>query len=150
MIKYRLAASFIALLLLLSSCGKPGKAVISGRAMSDGAPAAGAEVNVYVSAEKSNIPPAATMKTEPDGRFRAELSPGTYYVIIKVTPTDGSPPYVSKFPADPVTLGVKPVDVGDMPLASGSGRKKAAHGAGVKGIVMRSGKPVVGAMVYLY
>jgi len=146
----RSTAFTLALLLLAAaSCDSRSAAVLKGRAVVDGRPAPGATVSIYDVPEKSAAPPVKTALTGRDGTFSAELSPGTYYVAVRLNPAGGGPALLSKMPPDPVVVGPGASDAGDMSLSQVSG-EAAARGMGVRGRVVDDGRPVAGALVYLY
>jgi len=150
MTKGFIIAALVFALALASSCDGQGKGGISGTAAVKGASAEGAEVNVYDVPEKSSRPPVATVYAGKDGRFNTPLKPGTYYVAVKLNSPSGGPPFLSKVPPDPVVVGTGMVDLGEMALNQEYGKDKPPPGAGVKGIVVKDGTPVTGAVVYLY
>jgi len=144
--------SVLFLLAVTSACGdggvQPGTG-ITGGAEYAGAPASGAEINVYDVPERSGVPAVGTTAADGDGRFTVALAPGTYYVVARLN-RSGAPPYLSKLPPDPVVVTDGFADAGVLTLAQESGEEPPPPDTGISGSVMTEGGPVAGAVVYLY
>jgi hypothetical protein len=128
---------------------------VEGRALLEGAPAPGAEVQAFVSAgaERTGTP-FLTRTAGDDGSFSLSLPPGNYFLVARKTVRrDGRErTYKGEFAGNPVTVR----DGGSargivVPLAEMSSRGfTPREGTGVTGIVVAGGKPVRDAYVYAY
>lgn len=128
---------------------------VEGRALLEGAPAPGAEVQAFVKAgaERTGTP-FLTGTARNDGSFSLTLPPGNYFIVVRKTlPRDGRERmYKGEFAGNPVTVR----DGGSVhgivvPLAEmSSGGFTPREGTGVTGIVVAGGKPVRDAYVYAY
>ena len=133
----------------------PRQGTVEGRALLDGAPVQGAEVQAYVKAgeERSGVP-FLTGATGGDGSFSLALPPGSYYLVVrKSLRVDGRErTYKGEYPGNPVTVrGGEPAAGVVVPLAEmSSGGFAPREGTGVTGAVSAAGRPLPGAYVYAY
>jgi hypothetical protein len=139
-------------LLALLCCLLPSAAwaaVIEGRVVQGEEPLAGMRVGAYHSLDSSAEPLALSAPSAPDGRFRLELPPGRYALFAR----DGERGVFAFCGRNPVTVGAEPVWAGLQAVSEGSfsyGPSADAQGAAVEGAVLFEGKPLEGAVVYLY
>jgi hypothetical protein len=128
---------------------------VEGRALVEGAPAPGAEVQVFVKAgaERTGTP-FLTGTARDDGTFSIVLPPGDYFIVARKTVRrDGRErTYKGEFAGNPVTVRGGGSAHGILvPLAEmSSGGFTPREGTGVSGIVVAGGKPVRDAFVYAY
>ncbi len=142
------------LLGLAAGCS-PKSGTLEGSAAIGNGPAGGAEIRFFTKpgAERTGVP-FAVAAAGADGSFRAELPPGTYYVIGRKTVLEGGRErvYKGEYPRNPVLLGAGNVVTGirfglfDMSAPGFLPRE----GTGVSGTVVSGGRPARGVFVYAY
>lgn len=141
-------------ILLASGCG-PGAGTVEGSATVAGSRSAGAEIQFFLRAgEERSGTPFAVKAAGDDGAFRAELPPGSYYVVARVTAREGGRErvYKGEYPGNPVVLAagktVRGIDIAMQEMSSGGFIPR--EGTGVRGIVLSGRKPARDAYVYAY
>lgn len=151
----RAATLALSVAVLLSAGCQARQGTVEGRASIDGAPAAGAEIQVFVKAgvERSGTPFLATTAMD-DGSFALSLPPGNYFLVARKTVRrDGRErTYKGEHAGNPVVVrgggATRGIDVPLVEMASGGFTPRA--GTGVTGTVLAGGKPVSGVYVYAY
>jgi len=144
----------VSVLLLAASCS-PRQGTVEGVASIDHAPAAGAEVQAFVTAgaERSGTP-FLTGAVREDGSFSLPLPPGGYFLVARRTVrTDGRErAYKAEYSGNPVRVAggetVKGISISLVEMSSGAFTPR--EGTGVTGTVVLGGKPAKGAYVYAY
>nr|NIS40269.1 hypothetical protein [Desulfuromonadales bacterium] len=146
---------FFGLILLLSACTKEQASVLEGRLMHDGEPLAGAQLEVYLKAEKDRSTlPFTTVVTGEDGRYSVQLPEGRYFLIgKKKVQIDGrARMLMAECPTNPVEAGGGATDVPSFSLqvmGDGGGLVSEPDTA-VTGRLVHDDKPLPGGWVYVY
>ncbi len=148
------AGAAAALSCALLGCGRP-SGTVEGTAAIEGAPAAGAEIQVFLKAgaERSGEP-FASGSAGGDGAYRLTLPPGSYHVVARKTVGDTGRAriYKGEFPGNPVVVnrGGRLAGI-DVPLVEmSSGGFAPRPGTGVTGRVSSGGEAARDIWVYAY
>lgn len=143
-------------ILLLGACTSSQESGLAGELLFQGRPLAGAQVEVYLKGEKDRSTlPFTVSVTDADGRYRAVLPAGRYFLIGKKR-EDGEGGHtrmlMAECPANPleVTAGMKTVPAFSLREMGRDGELVAEPGTGVAGRLTAGGQPVAQAYVYIY
>lgn len=148
------ALACAALLFAAAGCS-PKTGTVEGTAAIGATAAGGAEIRFFTKAGAERTgSPFAVAAADNAGAFRAELPPGSYYVIGRKSVFDGARErvYKGEYPRNPVAVGagsaVTGIRIGLFDM-SASGFIPL-EGTGVAGTVLSGGKPARDAFVYAY
>lgn len=154
--RFLFSIALILLLVLSSACTPDGEGGLQGQLLFQDRPLAGAQVEVYLKADKDrSVQPFAVGSTDDQGRYLVSLPQGDYFVIGKKrdTTSDGrSRMLMAESPGNPhqVVAGLTAVASFNLREMGRQGGLVADAGTGLSGQVTHAGEPVARAYVYLY
>lgn len=136
-------------LLLLLIAQPVAAAQVSGKTAVNTKGVAGVQVLAYpLSATHLTGTPAATSApTKADGQFRLELPPGDYYFLAK---GEGLFAYYGRNPVGVPAEGLKEMNLGLVPQSLPVPEQTSQVTTGLIGRATADGKPLAGALVYVY
>ena len=142
-------------LLVLTGCQRSGDSGLSGTILFGDRPLAGAQVEVYLKAEKDRSTlPFSVASTDGEGHFRLSLPAGLYYLIAKKREDSGGHPrmLMAECPANPLEIeaGVRAVPAFSVREMGRDGALVPDPGTAVRGRVTAGGEGVSRAYVYVY
>ncbi len=145
-----------AALIALPGCSPEGEMGLEGTLLFQDKPLPGAQVEVYLKAEKDrSVQPFAVATTDDDGRYRLVLPEGRYFVIGKKRESmdDGrTRMLMAESPANPLSVAdeILPVASFNLREMGREGLMGADSRTGISGRVTFHGEPVHRAYVYVY
>lgn len=142
-------------LVLLAGCQQQTESGLTGTILFNDKPLAGAQVEVYLKAEKDRSTlPFSEAGTDGDGHFQVSLPVGHYYLIAKKREQSGGHPrmLMAECPANPleVTGGMRELPAFSVREMGRDGALVPDPGTAVRGRVTAAGKGVPRAYVYVY
>jgi len=138
------------LIFLLLFASSASAAMIEGRIVADDAPVSGLRVALYRSLDFDHDPLFISEKSDPDGYFQVEVSPGAYALFARDEKRrlfafcGRNPVQVGK--KETVWAGLQAVSLHDVVTAPYDDEYSAA----IEGVVLFNGQPLTGAYVSLY
>lgn len=142
--------------LLLAACTPSGESGLSGTLLFADQPLSGAQVEIYLKAEKDrSTQPFAVTTTDNRGRFQLTLPSGNYFLIGKLRHYDQSGRtrmLMAECPANPLTVtdGLREIAPFSLREMGRDGQLVADPDTGVSGRVTLAGKALKNAYVYVY
>ena len=136
-------------ILLLALPGAASAASVSGKLTAAGAPAAGVRLLAWPISTQTltGEAPFGSERTGEDGAFRLELPAGDYYLL-----ADGEElfAFYGRNPVNIPAEGLADVSIGMLPKRLPPPEKNGGETTGIVGRVTVDGRPLPGAVVYLY
>ncbi|AMV73236.1 hypothetical protein JCM30471_16390 [Desulfuromonas carbonis] len=153
--RFCFAAIGLLLILSLSGCPRGGESGLEGTILFGDRPLAGAQVEVYLKAEKDRATlPFSVASTDDAGRYRLSLPTGRYFVIAKKREEGGGHPQMlmAECPANPLEVEnqMRQVPAFSLREMGRDGALVADPGTVLRGRVTAAGLPLARAYVYLY
>jgi len=136
-------------LLLCLIAGPAAAALVTGKAAVNTKGVAGIQVQAYplAASNLTGAPVATSATTKADGLFRLELPPGDYYFIAR---GEGLFAFYGRNPVGVPTAGLKEMNLGLVPQKLPVPEQKTLVTTGLLGQVTANGKPLAGALIYVY
>ena len=149
----KITFSLLLSLFLLAGClpGVPQQtgAPVSGKVSDHRQPVAGVRVEAFPVSRGalSGRPPFLSELSGSDGHFHLGLPPGSYYLLAR---GEGRFAYYGRNPVTVPATGLSEVNIGLVPTAPAPRVGTPFIDGGVVGRILHDGKPLAGAIVYLY
>lgn len=136
-------------LLLLLTAQPVVAALVTGKAAVSTKGVAGVQVMAYPlsATHLTGAPVATSAPTQADGLFRLELPPGDYFFLAR---GEGLFAYYGRNPVGVPAAGLKEMNLGLVPQRLPVPEQKTQVTTGLLGQVTAEGKPLAGALIYVY
>lgn len=147
---------FIFLTLFLAACTPSGETGLEGVVLFAERPLAGAEIEVYLRAEKDrSTQPFTSVSSDEQGRYRLNLPPGRYYLIGKKqeeTPDGRRRMLFGECPTNPleVARGMSRAPALSLREMGRDGELSGPADTGISGRLIVAGAPLPRGFVYVY